>query len=160
MSFELTNAYTFKTHFEAENAVRLLSSSGINMKHLSLIGKGYHTEEHPIGFYTKGDRIMSWGKFGAFWGAIWGLLFAPAVFMLPGLGVMAMAGPLVAGLVSALESAVLVGGLSALGSALVEMGVNQEEAIKYETAIKADQFLLLVHGSEDEIQRAKSVLQS
>ena len=135
MEKQQSNVYVFKTHFEAENAVRLLGNSGFDMKHLSVIGKGYHTEEHPIGFYTKGDRIISWGKFGAFWGAIWGLIFAPAVFLIPGIGVMAMAGPVVTALVSALESAVVVGGLSALGSALVELGVQKDQAIKYEVAI-------------------------
>lgn len=159
MENKLSNVYVYKTHFDAETAVRLLGNSGFDMKHLSVIGKGYHTEEHPIGFYTKGDRIISWGKFGAFWGAIWGLIFAPAVFLIPGLGVMAMAGPVVTALVSALESAVVVGGLSALGAAMVELGVQKDQVIKYEVAIKADQFVLLVHGSNDEIERAHSVLE-
>jgi hypothetical protein len=159
MENQLSNAYVFKTHFDAENAIRLLGNSGFNMKHLSVIGKGYHTEEHPIGFYTKGDRIIGWGKFGAFWGAIWGLIFAPAVFLIPGFGVMALAGPVVTSLVSALESAVIAGGISALGSAMLELGVQKDEIIKYEVAIRADQFLLLVHGSNSEIEHAHSVLE-
>ena len=158
MNFQHSNVYTFQTHDEAENAVRLLGLAGFDMRHLSVVGRGYHSEEHPIGFYTKGDRITSWGKFGAFWGAIWGLLFAPAVFFLPGLGFMAMAGPVVGALVNALEGAVVVGGLSALGSAMIDLGINEEQAIKYETAIKADNFLLLVHGSNDEIERAHNLL--
>jgi hypothetical protein len=78
------------------------------------VGKGYHSEEHPIGFYTAGDKIKTWGGIGAFWGGIWGLRLAPAVFFLPGLGLVAMAGPLVAALVGALEGALVVGGASAL----------------------------------------------
>jgi hypothetical protein len=159
MENQLSNVYVFKSHFDAENAVRSLGMSGFNMKQLSIIGRGYHTEEHPLGFYTKGDRIRSWGKFGVFWGAIWGLLFAPAVFILPGLGTLAMAGPVVTVLVSALEGAVVVGGLSALGCAMLELGVDHSNAIKYEVALKADQFLLMVHGSEAEMQHAKSMLE-
>lgn len=30
------------------------------MKKLSPIGKGHHSEEYPVGFYTEGDRIKSW----------------------------------------------------------------------------------------------------
>ncbi len=159
MNKKPSNVYAFKTHFEAENAVRLLGLSGFDMRHLSVIGMGFHSEEHPIGFYTKGDRIRALGKFGAFWGAIWGLLFAPAVFVLPSIGVTAFSGPIVASLVSALEGAVVLGGLSALGTAMLEFGVNHEQAIKYETAIKADQFLLLIHGSSDEIERAYNLLE-
>ena len=83
------------------------------MKKLSVVGKGYHSEEHPVGFYTAGDRIKSWGGVGAFWGSM-GLLLALAVFLLPGLGLIALAGPLVSALVGALEGVVVVGGLSAL----------------------------------------------
>jgi hypothetical protein len=159
MTTDISNVYVYKNHLDAENAVRSLGLSGFEMKHLSIVGRGYHTEEHPLGFYTKGDRIRSWGKFGVFWGAIWGLLFAPAVFVLPGLGTLAMAGPVVNLLVSALEGAVVVGGLSALGCAMLEMGVQQDRAIRYELALKADQFLLMVHGSNDEIERAHHLLE-
>ena len=93
--------YVFNTHIEAEEAIKLLNKSGFDVHKLSLVGKGYHSEEHPTGFYTAGDRIKSWGGTGAFWGGVWGLLFGPAVFFLPGLGLVAMAGPFVAALVSA-----------------------------------------------------------
>lgn len=101
--------YVFNTHQEAEEAIQMLSRSGFDVKTLSLVGKGYHSEEQPVGFYTAGDRIRSWGSTGAFWGGIWGLLLAPAVFFLPGLGLVAMAGPFVAALLGALEGAVVVG---------------------------------------------------
>ena len=35
---------------------------------------------------------------------------------------------------------------------------GNSSAIKYEVALKADQFLLMVHGSEAEIQHARSML--
>jgi len=160
MEKTLPNVYVFKSHADAENAVRSLGLSGFDMRQLSIVGRGYHTEEHPIGFYTKGDRIRSWGKFGVFWGAMWGLLFSPAVFVLPGLGVLAMAGPVVTMLVSALEGGVVVGTLSALGCAMLELGIQHDKVIQYEVALKADQFMLIVHGSNDDIQRARTQLES
>ena len=150
--------YVFNTHQEAEEAIQLLSHSGFDVKNLSLVGKGYHTEEHPLGFYTAGDRIKSWGGTGAFWGGIWGLLLAPAVFFLPGLGLVAMAGPFVATLIGGLEGAVVVGGLSALGAALTQAGVPKDQAIRYETAIKMDKYVLMVHASAAEAEKARAVL--
>ncbi len=152
--------YVFNTHVEAEDAIQTLSRSGFDMKKLSLVGKGYHTEEHPLGFYTAGDRIKTWGGAGAFWGSIWGLLLGPAVFFLPGLGLVAMAGPMVAALVSALEGAVVVGGLSAIGAALTQIGVPKDQVIKYETALKVDKYILMVHGSEDDAAKVRAVLAS
>ena len=150
--------FVFDTHAAAEEAIRTLGKSGFDMKKLSLVGKGYHSEEKPMGFYTVGDRIKAWGSSGAFWGGIWGLLMAPAVFVLPGLGVVGLAGPLVAALVGALEGAVVVGGLSALGAALTQMGVPKDQVIKYEAALKVDKYLLVVHGSVDEQAKAREVL--
>lgn len=152
--------YVFNTHQEAEEAIQMLSRSGFDVKTLSLVGKGYHSEEQPVGFYTAGDRIRSWGGTGAFWGGIWGLLLAPAVFFLPGLGLVAMAGPFVAALLGALEGAVVVGGVSALGAALTQIGVSKDQVIKYETAIKMDKYVLMVHGNAEEAETARTVLQN
>ena len=150
--------FVFDTHAAAEEAIRTLGQSGFDMKKLSLVGKGYHSEEKPMGFYTTGDRIKAWGSSGAFWGGIWGMLLAPAVFVLPGLGVVGMAGPIVATLVGALEGAVVVGGLSALGAALTQIGVPKDQIIKYEAALKVDKYLLVVHGSAEDQEKARSVL--
>ena len=158
MKIENSAVYVFDTHIEAEGAIRQLSKAGFDMKTLSLIGKGYHSEEHPIGFYTVGDRIKLWGGMGAFWGGIWGVLLAPAVFFLPGLGLMAMAGPLASALVGALEGAALLGGATVLGAALMEMGMHKEQAIKYEKDLKADKFVLMVHGSHGQVATARSLL--
>lgn len=154
----ISSVHVYENHMDAENAIRSLGHAGIDMRHLSLIGKGYHSEEHPIGFYTKGEKIRSWGKIGAFWGAIWGLLFAPAIFMFPGIGVLAMAGPIVTIVVNSIEGALLLGGVSALTAAMMDLGMGSDEAIRYQTAIKADQFLLIIHGTQDEIQIATNIL--
>ena len=151
--------YVFNTHVEAEEAVKALNKSGFDVKKLSIIGKGYHTEETPIGFYTLGDRIKAWGGMGAFWGGMWGLLIAPAVFFFPGFGLVAFAGPIVAVLVSALEGAVLVGGVSAIGAALMQIGVPKDQVMKYETDLKVDKYVLMVHGSVEEQDKARSVLE-
>lgn len=69
---------TFNTHDQAEKAVRELQKSSFDMQKLSILGKGYHSEEQPIGFYTRGDRMKTWGATGAFWGGVWGLLVGAA----------------------------------------------------------------------------------
>lgn len=54
----------------------------------------------------------------------------------------------------------VVGGLTALGTALVQLGIPKDQVVKYEAAVKADKFVLIVHGSADDIERAKSILLS
>jgi len=148
----------FLTHLEADQAVKELQRSGVDMRKLSVVGKGYHTDEHPVGYYNTGNRMMYWGKIGAFWGGFWGLLFGSAFFLIPGLGPILAAGPVVAWIVGALEGAALVGGLSALGAGLYSIGIPKDSIVKYEAAIKTDQFLVIVHGTAEEVAKAKDIL--
>ena len=148
----------FETHAQAEDAIRELQKSGFDMKQLSIIGKDYHTEENVVGYYNAGDRMKYWGKLGAFWGGFWGLLFGSAFFWLPGIGPVLVGGPLVLWIVGALESAVLVGGFSALGAALFSIGIPKNSVLQYETQVKNGKLLLVAHGTADEVRRAKELL--
>ena len=74
----------YKTHTEAEAAVKELQKSGFDMKKLSVVGKDYHTEENVVGFYNAGDRMKFWGKLGAFWGACGGFSLARLSSSFPG----------------------------------------------------------------------------
>ena len=105
----------YETPEDAESAVRKLDQAGFDMKKLSIVAKNPHAEEHVAGFYNTGDRIKHWGKRGAFWGSIWGLLFGSAFVAIPGLGPIPVAGPLVAWIVGGLEGRAVVGGLNAVG---------------------------------------------
>lgn len=149
----------YPSHLEAEAAVRELQKSGVDMKMLSIVGREYQTEEHVVGYYNTGDRMKAWGRQGAFWGGVWGLLFGSAFFMIPGIGPVLMAGPLVAAIVSTLEGAVVVGGMSALCAALVSQGIPRDTALAYETDLKAGKFLLIAHGTKAEIERSTALLE-
>ena len=91
----------YKSHAEAEAAVKELQQSGFDMKKLSIVGRDYHTDEHVVGYYNVGDRMKYWEKMGAFWGGIWGWLFGSAFFSIPGLGPLLVEGPLVTWIVGA-----------------------------------------------------------
>jgi hypothetical protein len=148
----------FDDHEGAEAAVKKLAANGIDVKHLSVIGKGYHSDEKVIGFYNIGDRIKFWGGRGAFWGGLWGWLLGGVFLVVPGMGHVFALGYLATALVSAIEGAVVVGGLSALGAALCSTGIPKDSVLAYETALKADGFLVAVHGPAEEIARAKTIL--
>jgi hypothetical protein len=53
-----------------------------------------------------------------------------------------------------------VGGLSALGAGLYSIGIPKDSVVQYETALKSDKFLLLAHGTMDEVAQARDILQS
>src|SRR5580693_1419440 len=151
MGQENATVGVFETHTEAEGAIQELQKSGFDIRQLSIVGQDYHTEEQVVGYYNTGDRVKYWGGLGAFWGAIWGLLVGTAFFFVPGVGPVLVAGPVVAWIVAALEGAVVVGGLSAIGAALFSLGIPKDSVLKLDTALKAGKFLVVVHGSTTDV---------
>jgi uncharacterized membrane protein len=158
MSTQNSVVAVYATHAEADQAVKELQRDGVDMHALSIVGKGYHTDEHVVGYYNAGDRMKYWGKAGAFWGGFWGILFGSAFFMIPGLGPILAAGPVVGWIVGALESAAIIGGVSALGAGLYSIGIPKDSIVKYEEVLKTDQFLLIVHGTAGEVAKAKNII--
>jgi hypothetical protein len=86
------------------------------------------------------------------------MLVGSALFLIPGVGPVLVAGSAVAWIVAALEGAVVVGGLSALGAGLYSMGIPKDSAVKYESSIKAGKYLLVAHGTAEEAESARRIL--
>ena len=155
-----TSTYTdhtvavFSTHEEATTAIKLLQESGFDNRNFSVIGQEFATEERPIGFVKTGDRVMYWGEWGVFWGAVCGLLSGAAMLFIPGLGYVMFAG----WFVSTLEGALIGGGLAAFAGAMVSLGIPKDTVVKYQTALKTGGYLLIVHGTWDEVTKAKAAL--
>ncbi len=156
--FEATLVATFPNHLLAEIAIKDLAAKHFKMASMSIIGQGYHTDEQAVGFYNMGDRMKFWGKRGAFWGGLWGLFVGGVAVTVPGVGLVMILGTLAAAVISTLEGAVVVGGVSVLAAALISIGIPKNSIVQYETSLKADSFLVTVHGSAEELTRARAVL--
>ncbi len=150
----------YDLHTQAETAVKALQRAGFDMKKISIIGRDYHTDEHVVGFLNAGDRAKVFGKLGAFWGGLMGVLFGSALMFVPVVGHVIVLGPLAAAVFGGLEGAVLVGGISALAGALMAIGIPRDSVLRYETALKADKFMLVVHGDAQTIMRARELLKN
>jgi len=161
-SYDNNCVAVFDRHQDAEAAVRELGRVGFDMKKLSIVGRDYHTEEQATGFYNAGDRVKYWGRSGAFWGSIFGILVAPAFFWIPGIGPILTGGLIGSALMGTLEGAavgaVVGGGATAFAAALSSMGIPKDTIVGYETALKADRFLLIASGTANEVESARSTL--
>jgi hypothetical protein len=148
----------FASHLQAEAAIKALEAGGADMKKLSIVGRSFHSQEHAVGFYTSGNRMMFWGGQGAFLGSLWGILFGAAFFFIPGIGPLVVMGPMASAIVGAIEGAVVGGAAGVFAAALVSLGLPEDQMVKYETDIKAGKFLVLAHGNAAEMERAHTIL--
>jgi hypothetical protein len=155
---EGTLVAVYATHGEAEAAVKVLQRNGFDMRRLSIVGRGYHSDERVVGYYNAGDRVRYWGKWGAFWGGLTGVLFGSALLFVPVVGHVIVLGPLVSALANGVAGAAATGGATAIGAALYSIGIPKDSVVAYEAAVRADRFLLVAHGTRDEARRAGALL--
>ena len=76
----------------------------------------------------------------------------------PVIGHIVVLGPLAGAIAGILEGAVLTGGITAIGAALMSLGIPKDSVLKYETEVKSEKFLLIAHGTKDDIEKAKQIL--
>lgn len=72
--------------------------------------------------------------------------------MIPGLGIVAAAGP-IAGLISGAVTGGIVGGL-------IDLGIPEEKSKQYESDIKAGKVLFSMRTDEDKVEQVGSILKS
>ena len=61
-------------------------------------------------------------------------------------------------MVAGLEGVVVVGGLGAVGGGLASIGIPKDSIVEYETALKTDKFLLIVHATPENVEKAKQII--
>ena len=81
-----------------------------------------------------------------------------AFFVVPGIGSIVVGGPLVGWLIDALEGSAVVGGMSAVGIALYNLGIPKDSSLRYENSLKANKVLVIAHGNTGEIVQARDIL--
>ncbi|MBD2109341.1 general stress protein [Nodosilinea sp. FACHB-13] len=156
----------FSTRQEAEQALHQLRDSGFQMDRVSVVaksGEGLNDLTTDGDFdpdKTKAEQTQDGAGAGATAGAVTGgavgLIGSLGVLAIPGVGPLAGAGILLANTLLGSGIGAASGGL--LGG-LIGWGVPEDRANYYNDRVyNNDDYLVLVEGSEQEIQAAESVL--
>ena len=120
----------FPVQLQAKRAIEEVANNGLNTKNMTLI--------------TRDPSA--------------GCLEGTAFLLVPGLGPLIVMGPIVAWIIDALQTPVIVEGVSALGAGLVSLGVPVEDARGYEWSVRAGRSLLISFGSQDDMRRIYEML--
>ncbi|MGD8714869.1 MAG: hypothetical protein PVG70_10030 [Desulfobacterales bacterium] len=124
-----TLVVAFYNHPEGvKQSVKKMKKCGVEIKKLSVAGKGYHP--------------------------------CSSLFMIPGLGPIAVSGPLVAAILREFEGEIYFKGLNALRGGLCSIGIPEHSLFKYENALKNGMCLVFARGGANEINEMKSVFAS
>ncbi len=141
----------YDTPDEATKAIETLVKAGFPPDRVSIIGQGLQSEVQLNGFVTTGDIAKSGAAAGAWVGGLFGLLTGVAALFIPGVGPVLAIGPLASTVVGAAEGAVGAGVLSAI----VGHFVAKKQIPKYTEYVRAGKSLVVVHGTPDDVRRAR-----
>jgi len=148
----------YKRLAEAEDAVRALGDGGFPIDQTSIIARHLEDDRRVHGYVTACDVAKSSAVTGAWVGGIFGLLAGAAFLWLPGVGPLVVAGSLAAVLLGGVEGAAAGAALSGVLGWLFSLGVSREKILKYEEAVRAGKFLVVAHGTADDVERARQIL--
>lgn len=149
---------TYKLHGEAEAAVRALRELGFRPDAISIAGRNFHTVDAVVGYYTTDGVVRPCGSLGPFWSELLGSFSESALFWVPDLGLLVIAGDLMSRVLQASEEHVIVYGLTVFGVALHGMGLPEHSILGCEEAIRRDHFVLIIEGSPGDARRAQEAL--
>ena len=143
----------FESHEKAFNAVKLLNEKKFPLRNVSIIGKAVIVKDN---IHLKSNDVIVNAPLaiGTIAGAVTGILTGIGIFAVPGLGFLYGAGAFV-GMMGGLDLGILGGGL---GTILAFIGVKKDSVVKYEDHLHEGKYLLLVHGSMDDIVKAEHIL--
>ncbi|HKB42217.1 MAG TPA: general stress protein [Gemmataceae bacterium] len=159
MSQEQSVVAIFPDIDTAEDAVRKLGQGGFPIEQVSIIAQDLGSEKKVHGFVTSCDVAKASAKTGAWVGGIFGLLVGAAFVWVPGVGPLVVAGSLTAALAGGLEGAVAGAAVSGVLGWLASLGISKQHILKYEEYVKAGKYLVIAHGSADEVAKARQILQ-
>jgi hypothetical protein len=157
---ENATIHVFSGPVEVQAAIEKLGQSGFDMRQVSVAGRDDRVTEEIAGHFDLGGGMKYWGQSSVFWEGLWKELSGWAFFAIPGLGSILVTGPLAGWIIAGLENATIFSGLSALGAAIYSIGILRSRIPEYDTALKSGKFLVLAHGTADEITRARQILKS
>lgn len=145
----------FDDHEAAVTAVSTLKASGYPIETLTIVGRsGSEEVDKEARLMEKNPLQMAELAGTTTVGVALGVLTGVGLFAIPGLGFLYGAGALV-GAIAGLDFGIIGGGIA---SVLATLGVKDEYAEKYKTALTEGKYLLVAQGDQDVVQKAHEVL--
>jgi hypothetical protein len=160
MATESSTVAVYTSIDDAEQAVQKLAEGGFPITKVSLMGRDFSTEKKIHGFVTPCDVAKSTASTGAWVGGLFGLLAGAAFLWVPGVGPLVVAGSLAAAVLGGVEGAVAGAALAGVLGWLASLGIDKQHILKYEESVMAGKYLLVAHGTPEDVARARQILEA
>ena len=150
-----TTVGVYDTHEKAIEAVEKLKRAGFPVQQVSLIGKAVVIDDL---MRVKNNRKIKNAPaiIGAILGPLLGILTGLKLFAIPGLGFLFGIGAIL-GVLAGFSLGIVGGGILSLIAILV---IKSRSVLKYHEHIEEKGFQVIAHGNNEEVNKAKEILDS
>jgi hypothetical protein len=138
----------FHGNEKAWQAVRKIQQSGFDIHNLTVVGNSAPAGLDKTRDYNAGDWIKKWG-----------FPSDATLYSISDIGPIAIEGPLVTAIAEGQEAGEVEAEFSALGAGLWRCGIPRDNVPQYETAVKSNNYLVIVHCTPDEVIRVKEIFE-
>ena len=148
----------FDEYRNAQNSANEIKGRGLRTDDISIVTKDVSqgdagtTATMSTASGAANDNISDGVVTGGILGGLAGLLVGAGSMVIPGLGIIAAAGP-IAGLLSGAVTGSIVGGL-------VDLGIPENKSKQYEGDIKSGKVLFSMKTDDDKIESISEILKS
>ncbi len=161
---------TFSHHADAEKALHELRDSGFSMNQVSVVGQDIHSTSNVAGANTadrlsdleKNTKADEGAKTGAVTGGtvggLTGLLVGLGMVAIPAIGPIMLAGAGATALATTLAGGAIGAATGGVVGGLIGLGIPEDRARTYSDRVDHGDYLIMVEGSEADIQRAEAIL--
>lgn len=150
---------TFSSREEAGKALDCLVFSGFPLAQVFLLGQGDREGQNSLNLPCESFGAIAGTATGLKKGMFLGNLVGGATGLILGMGILALPGVGQILMSGAIGFTLLSGGIctaaGGLAGALIGLGLTSEQAKAYQQQISQGSVLLIVEGSEQEVDRAK-----
>jgi hypothetical protein len=148
----------FDNPAEIAAVIRQVQVTGSGTNGLSVAWLDQENSSDVTGYYTSGVQMKCRGYLETLWNEIFKVLSGWAIFDIPEIGRVLIVGPLTEWIANALANAAIFSGMSAIGMGLYSVGISRKSIRLCEDALKQGKCILLVNGSEKEVELARRVI--
>ncbi|AGC69346.1 hypothetical protein Cst_c23860 [Thermoclostridium stercorarium subsp. stercorarium DSM 8532] len=134
----------------AERAAREIKERGYSTDEISIMVKN---QDEGNGQRVEGvtnDNISNGAVTGGIIGGLAGLLLGAGMVAIPGLGIIAAAGP-ITGLIGGAAAGGIIGGL-------IDLGIPEQESRKYENDIRQGKVVFTMRTDDDKVEEILNIL--
>jgi hypothetical protein len=147
----------FKSQADAEAAVRQLARDRYDLSKVSMVGRDPDGDARVGGHPNEDGPTSTEAPAGVSWGGIRGMLVGSGSFLVPGIGSLLVAGPLLTRMVRSVGPEIAPDRLSAMADGLQQLGIPKDSILRCEGALRSGKVVIIAEGSAMAMIHAREV---